>query len=79
LSTTTQPRPQPELRLQHQPTPPPPPSRPQPLSNISQTIPTQVLQWQEFPIVNETPSSSTSHVSEVRNGNKIHILPEGDG
>ncbi|CAJ2663237.1 unnamed protein product [Trifolium pratense] len=81
----TQPRPQPQLRLQPQPTQPqptPPRSQPQPQPQaqpiISQTIPTQVLQCQEFPMVNETPSSSSNHVSES-NGNKIPILPEGDG
>ncbi|GAU46537.1 hypothetical protein TSUD_350720, partial [Trifolium subterraneum] len=30
-------------------------------------------------MVNETPSSSSNHVSEESNGNKIPILPEGDG
>ncbi|KAK2353403.1 hypothetical protein QL285_091028 [Trifolium repens] len=80
----TQPRPQPQLRLQPQPTQPQPtPSRSQPQPQaqpiISQTITTQVLQCQESPLVNENPSSSSNHVSEESNGNKIPILPEGDG
>jgi hypothetical protein len=33
---------------------------------------------QEFPVVNETPSSS-SHFNEESNVNKFPILPEGDG
>jgi hypothetical protein len=94
LPQPAQPRPQPELRLQAQPTKPqpqptsrPPQSRrqpqltspqPQPLASRSQTIPTQVLQLQEFPVVNETPSSS-SHFNEESNVNKFPILPEGDG
>ncbi|KAI5422215.1 hypothetical protein KIW84_045612 [Lathyrus oleraceus] len=62
---------QPQLSMQPQSTPP----RPQPQSVtprsephpvISQTIPTQVLRWQEFSTVNLT-------------SNKIPILPEGDG
>ncbi|CAI8607789.1 unnamed protein product [Vicia faba] len=62
---------QPQLHTQPRPTPP----RPQPQSPTtrseshpvtSQTIPTQVLQWQEFSVDN-------------LNQNKIPILPEGDG
>jgi hypothetical protein len=30
-------------------------------------------------MVNETPSSSSNHVSEESNVNKFLILPEGDG
>ncbi|XP_058743807.1 uncharacterized protein LOC131616488 isoform X2 [Vicia villosa] len=80
-SQLSQPRPQPQLCLQpqlnRQHTPPP--SRPLPQPNGSQTILTQVLRLQEFSMVNRTPSSSSSHVSEESNGNKISILPEGDG
>jgi len=46
---------------------------------MSQTIPTQDLEWQEFAMINKTPSSTTSHSSEESNGNKIPILPEADG
>lgn len=67
------------LPPQSQPQPTPPPPRSRPPSNKSQTVPTQVLNWREFPMVNETPSSSSSHVSGESNGNKIPILPEGDG
>ncbi|WJX92366.1 hypothetical protein P8452_74017 [Trifolium repens] len=95
LPQPTQPRPQPQLRLQAQPTKSQPqptsrppqsrrlpqltPPQPQPLPSRSQTIPTQVLQCQESPMVNETPSSSSNHVSEESNVNKFLILPEGDG
>ncbi|GAU46538.1 hypothetical protein TSUD_350730 [Trifolium subterraneum] len=84
-------RPQTQIRLQPQPTRPPPRSQlqpqhtlppslsqPQPIPNTSQTIPTEVLQLQESPVVNGTPSSS-SHFSEESNVNKFPILPEGDG
>lgn len=78
----TQPRPQPQIRLPPQPTqrtspPPPSQSRIQPI--MSQTIPTQDLEWQDFAMINETPSSTTSHSSEESNGNRIPILPEADG
>ncbi|RDX87334.1 hypothetical protein CR513_31204, partial [Mucuna pruriens] len=64
-----------------QPTQPPPPVLPQSQSHTTQSqhIPTQVLRMEEYPMVNEAPSSSSSHVSEGNDGNQIMILPEGDG
>jgi len=68
-SQSTQPQP-----TQPQPTQPQPT---QPQSTLPQ--PSQIPYMQEFSMVNETPSSSSSHVSGGNDGKKIMILPDGDG
>jgi len=54
------------------------PTQPQP-QNQSEHIPTKVLHLEEYPMVNKAQTSSSSQVSEGNTGNKIMILPEGDG
>ncbi|KAK2406684.1 hypothetical protein QL285_042387 [Trifolium repens] len=58
-----------------------PPSRTKPRTKLSRSRPTKPLTQLQLqsPMVNENPSSSSNHVSEESNGNKIPILPEGDG
>ncbi|TKY65798.1 golgin subfamily A member 5 [Spatholobus suberectus] len=72
---------QPQLtQSQPQPQPAPaPPLPPQSHTTQYQHIPTQVLCMEEYPMVSEAPSSSSSHVNGGNNGNTIMILPEGDG
>ncbi|WVZ07674.1 hypothetical protein V8G54_021020, partial [Vigna mungo] len=54
------------------------PTQPQP-ENQYEYIPTKVLHLEEYPMVNKAQTSSSSQVSEGTTGNKIMILPEGDG
>ncbi|XP_068485408.1 uncharacterized protein [Phaseolus vulgaris] len=54
------------------------PTQPQP-QNQYEHVPTQVLRMEEYPKVKKALISSSCEVSGGKNGNKIMILPEGDG
>ncbi|QCD86513.1 hypothetical protein DEO72_LG3g1036 [Vigna unguiculata] len=73
LSSRPPPPPPPLARYGPPPPPPPPPIYRPPPNHI------QFHQMQDFPVINEDLSSSSSHISGDNNRNKVSILPEGDG